>query len=143
MDELLSGDEILTLAEQDLKQKETHFRSLVFGLLDCSTAMFFFLPFFGQKIEDTIHEVSLLSLTETASYLKSAYFITIISMIVWGILTLALQNCHRALWVWSKSKLSFLLNGAGVLLFTVSLQPYAATFLFAFLVIKVLVTKKQ
>ena len=143
VDELLSGDEILTLAEEDHKQKETHFCSLVFGLLDCSTAMFFFLPFFGQKIEDTIHEVSLLSLTETASYLKSAYFIVIILMIAWGILTLALQNYHRALWVWSKSKISFLLNGAGVLLFTVSLQPYAATFLFAFLVIKILLTKKQ
>ena len=49
IDELLSSDEVLSIAEEDNKQKETHFRSLVFGLLDISVLMFFFLPFFGQK----------------------------------------------------------------------------------------------
>ena len=34
VDELLSGDELLTLAEADTKQKETRLRDLVFGLLD-------------------------------------------------------------------------------------------------------------
>ena len=42
IDELLSGEELLTIAEEDNKQKETRFRDLVFGLLDCSIAMFFF-----------------------------------------------------------------------------------------------------
>lgn len=49
IDELLSGDELLTIAEADAKQKEHHFRDLVFGLLDCSTSMFFFLPSSGKK----------------------------------------------------------------------------------------------
>ena len=39
IDELLSGDELLTLAEEDTKQREKHFRDLVFGLLDCSKHM--------------------------------------------------------------------------------------------------------
>lgn len=60
IDELLSGDELLTFAEEDTKQKEKHFRDLVFGLLDCSIAMFFFLPFFGQKVDGVLQEVSLL-----------------------------------------------------------------------------------
>ena len=63
IDQLLSGDELLTIAQEDSKQKESHLRDLVFGLLDCSTAMFFFLPFFGQKTNGLIREVSLLSLT--------------------------------------------------------------------------------
>ena len=49
IDELLSGDELLTIAQEDNKRVETHFRDLVFGLLDCSVASFFFLPFFGQN----------------------------------------------------------------------------------------------
>ena len=48
LDELLSGDEILSIAERDGKQRERHSRDLVFGLLDCSVAMFLFLPFFGE-----------------------------------------------------------------------------------------------
>ena len=48
IDELLSGAELLSIAEEDTRQTENRFRDRVFGLLDCSIAMFFFLPFFGQ-----------------------------------------------------------------------------------------------
>ena len=142
IDELLSSDELLTIAEEDTKQKESHFRDLVFGLLDCSIAMFFFLPFFGQKVNAIIQEVSLLSLTEVAPYLRLTYFVVIIGMIASGILTLALQNCQSVFWLTNKSKISLTLNAIGALLFIISLQPYAATFLFIFFVIKVLMLIK-
>ena len=142
-DELLSGDEVLTIAEEDNKQKEKHFRDLVFGLLDCSVAMFFFLPFFGQRADGVIYEVSLLSLTEISPWLKTAYFVVVVGIMIWGILTLALQLCRNLVWERSKSKLSLLFNAAGALLFILSLQPYAATFLFVYLVIKVLILIKR
>ena len=142
IDELLSGDELLSIAEEDTKQKERHFRDLVFGLLDCSIAIFFFLPFFGQKINEIIQEVSLFSLAEIAPYLRIAYFVVITGIIASGILTLTLQNCHGAFWVKNKSKISLVLNTVGALLFIISSQPYAATFLFIFLAIKVLMLIK-
>ena len=42
VDELLSGGEILTVAEQETKEKEKRFRDMVFGLLDCCACLFFF-----------------------------------------------------------------------------------------------------
>ena len=92
IDDLLSGDELLTAAEEDNKQKEKQIRSLVFGLLDLSTAMFFFLPFFGQTVDGILQEVSLLALNEIALYLRTAYFVVVIGIILWGVLTLALQS---------------------------------------------------
>ena len=142
IDELLSGDELLTIAEEDTKQKENHFRDLVFGLLDCSVAMFFSLPFFGQKINAIIQEVSLLSLTESAPYLRIAYFVVVTGIIASGILTLTLQNCHEAFWVTNKRKISLALNAIGAFIFIISSQPYAAAFLFIFLTIKVLMLIK-
>ena len=142
IDELLSSDELLIIAEEDTKQKKNHFRDLVFGLLDCSIVMFFFLPFFGQKVNAIVQEVSLLSLTEIAPYLRISYFVVVIGIIVSGILTLALQNCYQAFWVKNKSKISLALNAVGALLFIISSQPYAAAFLFIFLVIKVLMLVK-
>ena len=142
IDELLSSDELLIIAEEDTKQKKNHFRDLVFGLLDCSIAMFFFLPFFGQKVNAIVQEVSLLSLTEIAPYLRISYFVVVIGIIVSGILTLALQNCYQAFWVKNKSKISLALNALGALLFIISSQPYGAAFLFIFLVIKVLMLIK-
>ena len=143
IDELLSGDELLTIAEEDNKQKEKHFRDLVFGLLDCSIAMFFFLPFFGQTVNGILQEVSLLSLNEIAPYLRTSYFVVVIGIIICGVSTLALQNCSQIFWVKTKSKTSLLLNIVGVLLFIIGLQPYAAAFLFIFLVIKVLMLIKR
>ena len=143
IDELLSGDELLTIAEEDTQQKKKHFCDLVFGLLDCSIAMFFFLPFFGQKADAMIQEVSLLSLAEIAPYLRTAYFVVVVGMILSGILILALQNCCHASWVKNKSKISLALNAVGALLFIISSQPYAAAFLFIFLVIKVLMLVKR
>ena len=142
IDELLSGDELLTIAEEDTKQKEKHFRDLVFGLLDCCVAMFFFLPFFRQKSGGLLQEVSLLSLTEIAPYLKSSYFVVVIGIIVLGILILAMQNCQLSFWVRNKSEISLLFNTIGVLLFIIGSQPYAAAFLFIFSVIKALMIVK-
>ena len=142
IDELLSGDELLTIAEEDTKQKEKHFFDLVFGMLDCSIAMYFFLPFFGQKTNAIIQEVPLLSLTEIAPYLKTTYFVVVIGIIASGILTLALQNCYHTFWVKNKSKMSLALNAVGAFLFIISSQPYAAAFLFIFLVIKALMLVK-
>lgn len=137
IDELLSSDEILNIAEEDGKQKEKHFKSLVFGLLDISVLMFFFLPFFGQKSGEIVQAVSLLSLTKIAIYLRRIYDAVVISIAVYGILTLTLQNCQKAFWVNMRDKISLLLNVVAVLLFMIGSQPYAGVFLFIFLVIKV------
>ena len=138
IDELLSSNEVLSIAEEDNKQKETHLRSLVFGLLDISVLMFFFLPFFGQKANGVIQEVSLLSLNEITTYLKTAYYAIVISIAVYGILTLAFQNCQKIFWTKNRDKISLILNVAAVLLFIISSQVYAGVFLFLFLVIKTL-----
>ena len=142
IDELLSSDEVLSIAEEDNKQKETHFRSLVFGLLDISVLMFFFLPFFGQKANGVIQEVSLLSLNGIASYLRIVYYAIVISIAVYGILTLTFQNCQKVFWTKNRDKISLILNVAAVLLFIISSQVYAGAFLFIFLVIKALMLIK-
>ena len=143
LDDLLSSEELLVIAEDDHKQKEMHIRDLIYGLLDCGMALLFFLPFFGQKANGTIQGVSLLALTGIQFYLKILYLIVVIGMTVLGILTLALRNNDSIVWIQNKNKLSLLFNAIGVLLFIISQQPYAAVFVFVFLVIKVLLLMRQ
>ena len=143
LDELLSGEEILAIAENDNKQKERTLRDLIFGLLDCGIALLLFLPFFGQEANGVIKSVSLLSLSDIQPYLKTAYIAFIGTMILLGIITLALQNCQQRLWTQSKSIFSLALSAVGVCLFMISQQPYAAVFVFAFLIIKALMLIKR
>ena len=142
VDELLSGEELLTVAEAHTRQKESHLRDLTFGLLDVSVAMLLFLPFFGQKAGGVARGVSLLALTEVAAYLKTAYLIAVVGAVALGILTLALQNCEGRFWTKNKRKLSVLAGAVGAILFVISQQPYAATFLLILLAIKVLMLIK-
>ena len=143
VDELLSGDELLTIAEQETTQKAFRLRDLVFGLLDCSVATVFFLPLFRQTAGATIQEVSLVSLNGVSPYLKAVYIAVVMAIVLLGVLTLALQNCARPSWVRCKHKLSVLLGTVGAMLFVIGLQPYAATFLFIFLAIKVFLLFKR
>ncbi|MBQ8331914.1 MAG: helix-turn-helix transcriptional regulator [Clostridia bacterium] len=143
VDELLSSGEVLTIAEEDNKRKEKHFYDLIYGLLDLCIAMLLFLPFFAEKADGIIQSVSLIALDGVQPYLKIAYFAVVISMIVMGILTLALQNSQWVAWVKSKTMISLMLGAIAVLVFMISSQPYAAVFAFALLVIKAFMLIKR
>ena len=143
VDELLSTDEILTIAEEDNKRKERRFRDLIYGLLDLSIAMLLFLPLFAGKADGAIQSVSLIALGGVQSYLKIAYLIAVTVMTVMGILTLALQSCQAIAWVKSKTTVSLTLGALLVLLFMISSQPYAAVFAFVLLTIKALMLIKR
>ena len=135
IDELLSGDEMLTIAEETQKQHALHFRATVFGLLDLSAVAYLFLPLFGQQQNGIVQAVSLLLLTDTSPYLKTAYMAVVISMILWGILTLLVPT--------SGDTVSLLLSVPTTLLFIISAQPYAAAFSFLLLGIKVFLRLKK
>jgi transcriptional regulator with XRE-family HTH domain len=139
VDALLSGEELLTAAEQTQKGS----RDLVFGLLDLCGVLLLFLPFFAEKAGGDIREVSLLALSGAWIYLRAAYWVSVVSLILIGVLTLALQNCGNTLWLRCKNNLSVAINTLGVLLFIISQQPYAASFLFVFLMIKVILLNKK
>ena len=143
VDVLLSTDEVLTMAEEDSKRKEKRFCDLIYGLLDLSMAMLFFLPFFAEKADGASQSVSLIILGGVQPYLKIAYLAAVIAMTVMGILTLALQNCQAMAWVKSKTTISLTLGALSVLLFIISSQPYAAVFSFVLLTIKALMLIKR
>ena len=143
IDELLSGEELLCLAEEDKKEKVHHYRDLVYGLLDICAVMLLILPLFAERTNEAIFEVSLLSLTLISTYLKIIYYVLTGAAIMTGVLTLALQNSGNVVWVRIKSTASLVLNLLAVVIFVISLQPNAAIFMFVFLIIKTLILLKK
>ena len=136
VDEMLSSDEVLTIAEEDGKKKSALFCDLIFGLLDLSMSLLFFLPLFAEKKGADLHAASILSLG--GGYLRTAYTLLIVALAVSGLTILAMQSCRAYIWLKIKTKLSLILGTAAVLLFIISSQPYAAIFAFVLLVIKTL-----
>ena len=143
VDDLLSSDEVLMLAQARQKQTERGFRDLIFGLLDVSMLLLFFLPLFASKADGLVRSASLLTLTEVEQYLMISYLAVVVAMAVTGVLTLALQGLKSARWTSAKAVLSLTLGIVAVLLLVISQQPYAAVFAFSMLAIKVAVLLKR
>ena len=142
LDDLLSSNALLTIAEAENRQNQRRTRTLLFGLLDCCMGLLLFLPFFAQRADGEVRAVSLL-LLGAAPYVKVPCLILVSFLVVWGILTLALQSSTAPRWLRWKERISLAASVLAVLCFILSLQPYAAAFAFVFLIIKALLLAKQ
>ena len=85
VDQLLSCDEILTAAKEENQHEKNSLRVLIFGLLDVSIALFFFLPFFGQTVNGSVQNVSLGTLYAIHTPLKIIYITAVSACVLWGL----------------------------------------------------------
>ena len=143
VDDLLSCDEVLTIAEDEQKRQKGQTFDLIFGLLDVSAALFLILPCFGQQTDGVVQAVSLCHLTAVAEYVRAAYWAMVFVLMALGVLLLSLSSCRHNLWLRWKDPLSLILSAAGVLLLILTSQPYAAALLFVFLAIQCLLRMKR
>ena len=88
LDELLSGEEILSIAESDHKEKRKTIRDLVFGLLDCAMALLLVLPLFGEETDGLIRGISLPSVMGLQPYMKLIFFFGVLANVTFGTLLL-------------------------------------------------------
>jgi hypothetical protein len=134
-----SKEEVTTFALiGDLANAEegTVLGDLIYGLLDLCALLLLFLPLFADRVPGAVVPSSLLMLGWDRAYLKVIYIGITAAIVLFGIAELALQNFQNAFWVKNKKIISLSLGVAAVLLFTVSLQPYAAVLAFSLTAIK-------
>lgn len=132
-DVLLSSDEILEIAEKDTSRKLNHMQDMLFGLIDVSALVLFFLPLFADRGDDIVRSTSLLMLAGIQPYMKTIFLCIITATVLLGILTLALQSrkitAHLRI-------ISIAISAVATLTFILTLQAYAAIFALVLLVIK-------
>ena len=145
IDELLSSEELMSIAETEQNEKTNRMRDLIYGALDCMVAMMFVLPFFGERKteEEMIRSVSLLELSYLQDYMRITYMATIVCIVLIGILEIASQKIHNRIWEQHRVMISLGFTLFGVALFMASLQPYVGFFLLCILAVKGILAIKQ
>lgn len=143
LDDLLSGGEALDVAQAEHKADKRRLQDVICGLLDCSMALLFVLPFFGQAAGDAVAGVPLLLLSGVEPYTKALYAAGTAALVVLGVCTLALQGVKCPTWHACNLRSSLLLSSVMVLALIASRQPYAAALTFVFLAIKAFVLLRQ
>lgn len=136
LDDLLSGDELFAIAEKDHREKEGRTLDWMIGFMDGGMLLMLFLPFFGEKMEDSVRAVSLFQLTLALPCIKGLCLAGVITAALLGIMRIILAKKEWNWWGRNRNILSVGFGTVLVLLFILIRQPYAAAFAFIFLLIK-------
>lgn len=143
IDELLSNKELIRFAEKDSNQKIQRQRDLVFGLLDCSIAMLYFIPIFSYRVNDFVKQVSLFSIENKPDFILISFVSIITLTVLCGITILAMQSSTNEVWNKIKINLSLVLSIISVVIFLATLQSYPTFYTFVLLIIKGALLIKQ
>lgn len=139
IDELLSADELIDMAQAQTKNNSRILRSIVFGIVDFMPALLFLLPMFANRLEGRIDIVPIQGLTQVHSYVRAILCALIAASAVFGVAELALQNIQTK----AKQRLELLLSGAfsslGTAFCAMANQPNPCIFFFALFLAKVAV----
>ncbi len=143
IDDLLSGEELVMIAEEDKKENIIGLRCILYGLLDTMSFIFFFIPLFGQKNGEIIQSVSLIKLNMIETYMLNVYILVISIKVIYGIAEFALKNFQNQVWKKYAPIVSIAITIVATVTFIVSQQPYIAFFMLWILVIKGYIYLKQ
>lgn len=144
IDELLSGNELLELAETENRTNINRMYGLIYGVLDLIAIIFIFMPLFGKADGGYIRAVTLLEKPDISYGVKVIFFVSLISMSILGIVELIIQHVGNEKRLSICNMCSVVFHAIVIFIFSISRQPYITVFLFAFLMVKgVLVLKKN
>ena len=135
IDELIGNEEIISLAEQDIKEHNKKHTALICGVLDCFVALLLFLPLFGNG-DSSGASVTVFSLTGVSGWLKIVFIVAIGLTVLNGFCGVVLGSFDKPIWNRRSVVTGLGLSILAVVLFIVTRQPYAGAFCFFVLIIK-------
>lgn len=141
VDDLLSSEKILSLAEKENKRNIQKICDLLFGIVDLFALMLIGLPLYPNAVNGHIYSVNLMRFTETSSFNIAAYWVVFLALITAGALKIVLTQLNvqkgQRFVMWCSMGLGIF----AVLFLILTRQVYATIMVFAFLVIKGLISK--
>ena len=136
IDELLTGERILSLAEKENRQNIQKLCNLLFGIVDQLTLLLVVLPLYPNPGVGHVESVNLLRLTGTSSWIPPLYWALFLGLTAMGALKVVLTQCSAPKGQWPLTWCSLGLGILGALLLIGTRQVYAAIIGFALFLIK-------
>ena len=136
IDDLLSGEKLLFIAEKENKLNTQNICNLLWGLVDLLFIMLIILPLYPNPIRGYIFSVNLLSYTSTTPFNRLIYWIMFLSLIAVGVVKILLTQLHIKKGHKLITYLSMGLNILTILFFAMTKEAYAITVAFLLWLIK-------
>ena len=136
IDELLSGEKIISIAEKENKSNIKSMCDLLFGMVDIFSVMLIFLPLYPNKVEGYIYSVNLFMYDGIMPLQRFIYWFMFVSILAIGIVKVLLtrfkiEKSHRMI-----IGFSMILSILIVFILAMARESYAVTVAFMLLIMK-------
>lgn len=136
IDELLSGDRLISIAENENKSNLQRICGLLIGILDLFSFVLIILPLYPKPIDGYIYSVNLFSYTEISSAIRIIYWGLLLMIISIGIIKIIMVQMKRSKWQQYSTAASIVLSIFLILFLAITRETYAITVAFLLFVTK-------
>ena len=136
IDDLLSSEKLLSIAEKENKSNLRSMCDLLFGILDIGTFVLIVLPLYPNRVNGFVYSVNLFVYTQTTSLHRLIYWIMFLLLIISGCIKLLLTKVKMEKYNKIMTVVSIMLSTLTVLFLAMAREAYAIVIVFLLLVIK-------
>ena len=142
IDELLSGDKLISIAEKENQSNLRNLCELLFGVTDIFSLALIFLPLYPNEMNGYIYSVNLLAYVQNESAILALHWVFFCALILVGILKLLLIQLRIQKGQKTVTYCSVILGIAVVLYLAMTREAYAISVAVLLLVFKGLLILK-
>lgn len=136
IDELLSTEKLLTIAEREKKESIQSVCDMLFGIVDVLSFILIVLPLYPNTVNGIIYSVNLLDYTQGSQFNRLIYGGMYILLMLVGIVKLVVTKVNSRRYNQLVTGISMVLSILLVLLLALTREVYALIVVFLFVVIK-------
>ena len=136
IDELLSTEKLLTIAEREKKESIQSVCDMLFGIVDILSFILIVLPLYPNTVNGIIYSVNLLDYNQGTQFNRLVYWGMYILLILVGIVKLVVTKVNSGRCNQLVTGISMVLSILLVLLLALTREVYALIVVFLFVVIK-------
>lgn len=136
IDELLSSEKLLSIAEKENKANLQNMCDILFGMIDICSFVLIALPLYPNMIDGYIYSVNLWSYTQATELNYLLFWIMYLSLVILGMIKLLLTKFGSGKYNPAMNGISMILGIALVLFLAVTREVYAVVVAFMLLVVK-------
>ena len=138
IDDLLSGDALLSIAERDSASRLQHMYNLMSAFTDIAVLVLIILPLYPKAVGEYIYSVNLVEYASADKHYLFIYWIVYTALITAGMARLIFSKFRPDKNLRAISTISIVLNITALVLMGIFREPYATVFLAIILTAKLL-----
>ncbi len=136
IDDLLSGEKILSIAESENKSNIGNMCDLLFGIVDLFSVILIILPLYPNTIDDFVYSVNLLNYAQASQFNKTIYWVGFIFLVLLGLVKIILTRMKNEKGNKILTEISLVISVLIVVFLALTREVYAVVVAFLLLLIK-------